>query len=275
MTKETLTASLFLFLYSWYYANMDTKHSPLVAASAVLSVALILGVIVVSQTIYKVRALSNVITVTGSAERVVTSDTVKWTSTISRNAGTGDLKVASAKLSTDLTTVKKALSDAGVQESELRIDAVVVTPLCASQNNVTYDRHGNQSCGSITGYGLSQKIIVESGDVTTIQTLAQELHDRFIAGGLIFSSQSLEYYYNKLADLRVELLSEATNDAQKRAAEIAKSTGASLGKLQNASMGVFQVAAKNSTEISDYGVYDTSSLEKKVTAVVRGSFSLL
>jgi len=253
---------------------MDTKSSPFIAAAAVIGIAFILGTVVVSQTIYKVKALSNVISVTGSAERIVTSDTVKWTSSISRSAGTGDLKTASAKLSADLATVKKSFTDAGIQESEISIDAVIVTPLCASQNNVTYDRYGNQSCGAITGYGLSQKIIVESANVSAIQTLAQELPDRFIAGGLIFSSQSLEYYYNKLADLRVELLSEATDNAEKRAAEIAKSTGASLSKLQSASMGVFQVAAKNSTEISDYGVYDTSSLEKKVTAVVRVSFSL-
>jgi len=39
-------------------------------------------------------------------------------------------------------------------------------------------------------------------------------------------------------------------------------------------MGVFQVTSVNSTEISDYGYFDTSAIQKKVTAVVRASFSI-
>ncbi len=39
-------------------------------------------------------------------------------------------------------------------------------------------------------------------------------------------------------------------------------------------MGVFQVTARHSTEVSDYGRYDTSTKEKDVTAVVRMSFAL-
>jgi hypothetical protein len=39
-------------------------------------------------------------------------------------------------------------------------------------------------------------------------------------------------------------------------------------------MGVFQITAVNSTEISDYGSYDTSSIDKKVTAIVRASYTI-
>jgi hypothetical protein len=39
-------------------------------------------------------------------------------------------------------------------------------------------------------------------------------------------------------------------------------------------VGVFQVTAPNSTDVSDYGVYDTSTLRKDVTAVVNVTFAL-
>ena len=42
-------------------------------------------------------------------------------------------------------------------------------------------------------------------------------------------------------------------------------TGGSLGGLRSVDVGVFQVTAPNSTEVSDYGVYDTSTLDKDVT----------
>ena len=39
-------------------------------------------------------------------------------------------------------------------------------------------------------------------------------------------------------------------------------------------VGVFQVTSPNSTDVSDYGVYDTSTREKDVTAVVNATFAL-
>jgi hypothetical protein len=47
-----------------------------------------------------------------------------------------------------------------------------------------------------------------------------------------------------------------------------------LRKLRGVDVGVFQVTSPNSTEVSDYGVYDTSTLGKDVTAVVNVTFSL-
>jgi hypothetical protein len=85
---------------------------------------------------------------------------------------------------------------------------------------------------------------------------------------------TVEYFYTKLSDLRVELLKEATKNAKERASAIAESTGSIIGRVRDASQGVFQVTGKNSIEVSDYGSYDTSAIEKKVTALVRASFEV-
>jgi hypothetical protein len=39
-------------------------------------------------------------------------------------------------------------------------------------------------------------------------------------------------------------------------------------------MGVLQITAVNSTDISDSGTYDTSTIQKQVTGVVRATFSV-
>ena len=70
------------------------------------------------------------------------------------------------------------------------------------------------------------------------------------------------------------LLAQATKDAQERARVLTDATGAHLGKLRGVDVGVFQVTSPNSTQVSDYGAYDTSTFEKDVTAVVNVTFSL-
>jgi len=255
---------------------MENKNH-LTVAMAVLGLSIILATLVGGLAFYKVKsAEGNVLSVTGSAEQVVNSDTVKWTSSFSRNVGQAELKDGSQQIAADLKTIIAFFKQSGVADNEITVNPVTITSLCESQSNVIYDKSGNQTCSGnkISGYSLQQSIIVESSKVVEVTALAQKSSDYLIAAGLMFSTQYLEYYYNKLADLRLELLTRATENAKERAQRIAQSTGAQINFLQSASTGVFQVTSKNSVDISDYGVYDNSSMEKKVTAVVKASFSL-
>ena len=254
---------------------MENKNH-LVIAMAVLGGCVILATGVAGFSFYKVKAAANVLSVTGSAEQIVTSDTVKWTSSFSRNVAPDALKSGSQQIATDLKTIITYFKQSGVTEAEITVNPVTITSLCDSQYNVVYDKSGNQTCSAnkISGYSIQQSILVESARVPEITTLTQKSSDFLISNGLIFSTQSLEYYYNKLADLRLELLTKATENAKDRAQRIAQSTGAQISFLQSANTGVFQVTSKNSVDVSDYGVYDTSAIEKKITAVVKTSFSL-
>jgi hypothetical protein len=44
--------------------------------------------------------------------------------------------------------------------------------------------------------------------------------------------------------------------------------------MRSAKMGVFQITPATSTDISDYGMNDTTSFDKKVMAVVTVSFAI-
>ena len=254
---------------------MEIKNE-LVFSAAILAAGIIIATAIGADSFYRAKQLNNVLSVTGSAEKIVTSDTVKWQSSISRSVDTANLKSGSAQMASDINILKQYFKNSGILDGEITINPVTVAPFCQSQNGISYDKFGNQSCGSspTAGYNLQQVISVESSRVDEITKLSQSASDYFIGQGLVFSTQSLEYYYSKLADLRLDLLTQATKDAKDRADRIAQSTGKKVDILQNASMGVFQVTAKNSVDVSDYGIYDTSSLEKKVTGVVRTSFSL-
>jgi uncharacterized protein len=81
------------------------------------------------------------------------------------------------------------------------------------------------------------------------------------------------YFYTKIADLKIDMLALATKDARNRAGKIAENAGSKLGELKSAKMGVFQITPINSNEVSDYGINDTSSIEKEIMSVVNCVFS--
>ncbi|MDD2484170.1 MAG: SIMPL domain-containing protein, partial [Eubacteriales bacterium] len=63
-------------------------------------------------------------------------------------------------------------------------------------------------------------------------------------------------------------------DAKKRAEMISENAGSSLGELKYADMGVIQISPLYSNEVSDYGMNDTYSLEKEITAIVHCEFDI-
>jgi hypothetical protein len=92
--------------------------------------------------------------------------------------------------------------------------------------------------------------------------------------GILLESMAPEYLYTKLGDLKIEMLAEAAKDAKRRAEQIAQSTDSSIGTVRTARMGVLQITAADSTDVSDSGMNDTSSLEKDITAVVNVGFAV-
>ena len=70
------------------------------------------------------------------------------------------------------------------------------------------------------------------------------------------------------------MLAKASENAKQRAENMVKAAGNKIGFMRNAKMGVFQITPVTSTDVSDWGVNDTTSLDKKVMAVVTVSFAI-
>lgn len=68
------------------------------------------------------------------------------------------------------------------------------------------------------------------------------------------------------------MLAKATADAKRRAAAIAQQAGSGIGAITQADTGTFQITVPNSTSMSSYGSYDTSTISKDITAVMGVTF---
>ena len=204
------------------------------------------------------------ITVTGAAKKRITSDLVEWNASVSYRAP--ELSIAYKSLSTNVPKIKEYLIKKGVKEDEITISAI------SSRTLNRRDENGNMT-DEIAGYSLSQSVEVKSGNVKLISKIAREATE-LINQGILIDSSPPRYYYTKLSDLKIEMLGEAAKNARMRAEQIAASTGNSIGKIKSARMGVMQITAADSTEVSDYGISDTSSIEKDLTAVVNANFTV-
>ena len=245
---------------------MDKKTFSIPAV--ILGISLIIVAIIVCYTLFGIKSANNIISVTGSTQKQITSDIAKWRSSFTRNIEASNINTGYTQMKTDLDAILSYLYEKGVTEGEITIDPIVIIPFSDNDSGKYY-----YGAGKPTGYTLTQNITIASNDINKITNVAQN-SGILINQGIIFSSQPVEYYYSKLAELRVEMLGEATNDAKLRAQKIAEQAGTEIGDLKSASMGVFQITAPYSTEISDYGMYDTSTIDKQITAIVKASFEI-
>lgn len=250
------------------------KNTPVVLATCILACALVIIGLLAYFAIGNALGGTQTLAVTGSAERIVESDSAKWMFSITQNAAQNELREATKTMQEKVTQVIAFLKTKGITDAEIERSAIDIQNLCFSANDTNFDKFGNRVCSSGGSYALSARIIVNTNQAKAIADISQTVTDFALSQNITLSGSSVEYYYTKLADLRVTLLADATKNAEERANAIAKSTGERLGKLKSASMGVFQVTAKQSVDFSDYGSYDTSTYEKKVTAIVRASFEI-
>lgn len=242
---------------------MENKKN-IITASVTLAVGFIIGALIISSTWRYVSRSNVTITVTGSVSKDIKSDYAVWRGSFSNESAT--LQNAYAKLKTDNQKVSDYLESKGFQKDKIKMSAINTTTLYASNDQ-------GYSTSIITGYRLSQDVSIESNDVDKIDKLSREATE-LINEGVEINSFPPEFLYTKLSDLKVELIGLAAKDAKERADQIAKSTGNSIGEVRSSKMGVIQITAKNSTEISDYGMNNTSSIDKTMTVVVNMSFSI-
>jgi hypothetical protein len=92
--------------------------------------------------------------------------------------------------------------------------------------------------------------------------------------GVVLETDDIQFIYTKAGETKVQMMAEATEDARRRAEEIAARGGRAVRELRSARMGVVQINPLYSTDTSSEGNNDTSSLEKTITATVTAEFTL-
>ena len=205
------------------------------------------------------------VNVTGSAYEIIKSDSGNIQFSLKVKHPTKSQAYAIAKQ--QLPKIKEYLKANGID-----IDKDV--EIKAADGYYSYKTFANgYSSNQIDYYNYSQRIIVKSDDVNKIQKISLDITS-LIDKGIDIEVISTDYSYSKISDLKIKLLKEATQDAKQRASAMLKATNNKVGKIDSVKMGVFQITPTESTDVSDMGINDTSTIDKKVTAVANVVFSI-
>lgn len=208
------------------------------------------------------------IQVTGLAEEDFVSDLIVWEGRF--EVFSVNLKEAFQQLEKDKIIIKEYLVSKGVDPSQIVFTAINT----GERNKRKYNEKGGYIGDEFLGYELNQSVEIESKEVEKIETISREITE-LINQGLNFYSADPRYFYTQLADLKIEMISKATEDARLRAEKIAEFSGGKLGELQSARMGIFQITAQNSAE--DYswgGTFNTTSKNKTASITMKLEYSV-
>jgi len=237
-----------------------------IGAAAVLAVGAgggLLASTVVASRAYQTRydrseKKEQTLGVTGSARKRITSDLGVWRIRVS---GRGkDLPTAYKELAQSSTRVLEFLKEKRFTDLEIAQGSI------DTQAHYARDSHGNTTT-NVEQYVLDRRVTVTSRNLNALSEAASSVTE-LIRDGVHVESQSPEYHYTQLSDLKILMIGEASKDARARAEQIAMNAGCRVTGVRNARMGVLQITRPFSTEVSDSGINDTTSIEKDVMSVV-------
>ncbi|MFZ4124035.1 MAG: SIMPL domain-containing protein [Candidatus Planktophila sp.] len=236
-----------------------TKAITLIVVAVIMAIAVGGGLVKVGAG-FASRTNSG-ITVTGSSKTEAVADNVVWT----LNASQTSANVADAvrKVGADVDALTNYLTKGGVPA-----DALTLGPV-STYGNQEYS-NGNYT-GRILNYVANRDLTVRSKDVELISRLSQGI-GALLQTGVSVNNYGPAYYVSTLPDLRPQLLAEAMKDAQVRAKAITDAVGGGVGAVLSVKSGVIQVTTPDSTMTTDVGAYDTSTIQKTVTATVSVTF---
>lgn len=203
------------------------------------------------------------ILVTGLGEKNFESDLIIWEAKFEGNGM--NLEAAYSDLDRSKNGVYNYLKANGVAAEDLAFSAVEIRKLTSPK----YSGEGKYMGETFNGYQLHQTVEIKSEKVNEIEKISRNITE-LIHEGISVYSQAPRYYYTQLAQLKLEMISEATEDGRLRAEKIAQNAGGKLGNLSSAKMGVFQITGQNSKE--DYswgGTFNTNSKLKTASITMK------
>lgn len=196
--------------------------------------------------------------VKGFAKKNITSDLGIFKVTLAQQDK--DLGICYTNLCNDRDKVKTFLEKSGFPAKKIRFYPVQI-------EEVHKINERGFETEELIGYRLTQDIEIKSKDVKKIEKLSTDIAGVISQGVKMFISPP-KYIYTKLDKLKLEMIGKATANAKERAEIIAKRGKFRLGPIASVRVGVFQITPAHSTKVSDYGINDTTSIEKEIKSVV-------
>jgi len=234
----------------------------------IFGLAIVVAAYLLGQAYSNRNKVDGNVSVTGLGKTDFTSDLIVWEGSFSKESL--DLKKAYNDLENDKKIIADYLSAKGIT-----VDEIVFKAVNSRKNTrAKYSTQGQYIGDEFLGYILTQSLQIDSKEVEKVEKVSREITE-LLNKGIQFYSQAPRYYYTRLADLKVEMISKATSDARTRAEKIAENSGSSLGELISAKMGIFQITGQNSDENYSWGgTFNTASKEKTASITMKLNYEV-
>lgn len=196
------------------------------------------------------------VTVKGLAEKEVDADKVTWP--IQTKELGNDLPALYSKINSTNAAIKKFLTDNGLKEDEISVNAPTVIDLNAerySENNRSFR------------YNITSTITVSSQNVKLVRSLISRQGELLQQGIAIVDGgyeNPIKYEFVAFRDMKPEMMTEAIKNAEKTAQQFAENSNSKLDKIISADQGQFSI--DNRDENTQY--------IKKVRVVTTVTYSL-
>lgn len=231
-----------------------------VKEAAIIAVGVVLGLCTLGVSLK--AAMDNFtnkdrrVTVKGLAEKEVDADKVTWP--IQTKELGNDLPALYSKINSTNASIKKFLTDNGLKEDEINVNAPTVIDLNAerySENNRSFR------------YNITSTITVSSQNVKLVRSLISRQGELLQQGIAIVDGgyeNPIKYEFVAFRDMKPEMMTEAIKNAEKTAQQFAENSNSKLDKIISADQGQFSI--DNRDENTQY--------IKKVRVVTTVTYSL-
>jgi hypothetical protein len=252
---------------------METK----LKSSIVIGIAVIITAWILGNSFTNRNKNLDSISVIGLGTKDFVSDEILWSGSFT--VTNSNIKEAYNKIISDQKIVSNFFIKKGFKYSEFSFGAVNFEK---KYRQITIENSENQYEKKyeavFDGYQATQSIVFSAKKNSDLMKRIESVSSKtseLINSGIELTSNSIQYTYSNLPNLKQSLIEKATKDASERATKIVKTAEGSLGKLKNASMGVFQITGQGSTEEDSYGgINDTQSKNKTARITVRLEYEL-
>jgi hypothetical protein len=205
-----------------------------VIAGGLIGLGVASGGFLAGEALLKSRLGFRTVTVKGLSEREAKADLGFWPI---RFVATGPtLEAARSALETSETSVKAFLAGRGFAEADYSVQNIQVEDRMAGYNA--------QQTPQDTRFVVTEDMLVKSTDVQKLADTSRAIGD-LLKSGVVFSSDAYNagpsFIFTKIADLKGEMLTEATQRAREAAEKFATESGAKVGDIQTANQGIIEV----------------------------------
>lgn len=227
-----------------------------------IAIIIALGIAVngffIGYSIFKFKSSDRSIAVKGFSEKDVKSDFAELVLTFKNPAN--DLDELQKKNELDTKNVLAFFKSKGIKDEEVFIDS---TDLIDRQTR----EYGGDRDKQEYRYILTTRIKVVTKGVDLIRDISNQTVE--LIKQQININPVTSYYFTKFADLRTQMIAEATQSARQAALQFAKDSGSRVGEIRHAVQGAFSITGPN----SEYN--ELNSVYKKIRVVTSVTFNLV